>query len=210
MTLKDGNAEEDSAGIEDLLAELEEAESNSRYDNLHSFDDSNTKTQLHTSIMRTHDQEKEIISGAPHALVHSHTDDMLPPSPSKFSHTQRVFAVDMPPSPPPSPPPCGCSCFLLPSHKRVVKQKKYSAEDQRSSKIKGKIQKGKAGDDDDDDDDGNDEWQSAVFREIGSQRLDAGGLFDVKSTEREFKRASMKEKQLTQEAQKFLNMVASS
>lgn len=120
------------------------------------------------------------------------------------SSTQQVAAAKKyPPSPSPSPP-ARCSCFCMSSRKPIKKQKQ-SHGNQRSD--------GKAGRDQEDDD----EWARVVKgleeEDLGVDAAEMGvhaSLFDVKKTNKEFKRASKKEMQLTQEAAKFVEWVASS
>ncbi|KAI5072805.1 hypothetical protein GOP47_0012911, partial [Adiantum capillus-veneris] len=100
----------------------------------------------------------------------------------------------------------GCSCFFFPSARRRERKLRNVSEGNSNGgpiELAKPMQATRNADGVCEDD----RWRSVV-KEIGSQKMDAGGLFDVKKTERDFKRASLKEKQLTQEAQKLLDMVA--
>lgn len=124
----------------------------------------------------------------------------LPPP----QHEEAYESIGRPLSPP-SPPPGGCSCFSLPSKRGVKKQK----QKQKKKQLKG----GGLGSNNNDlgkreQEKIEEEW-AYVLKEPEGVGEGHAGIFDVKGTEMEFKRVSKKEKQLAQEAHKFLEKVAS-
>lgn len=117
----------------------------------------------------------------------------------KLLHAQQEASDSMDPS-----PPVGCSCFFLSSKWGEKKQKKKPLKGEGwGSNHKDKAEQEKI----------EEEWASMSKNLEGveeDQWWEAhAGIFDVKRTEMEFKRVSMKEKKLTQEAQKLIEMVAS-
>lgn len=123
-------------------------------------------------------------------------------SPAKLPHTQHeAYESIGRPLSPSSPPGGGCSCFSWPS-KRKQKQKKRHLKGGGLGSNNNDLGAREL----------EEEWASVLkeLEGVGEGQWDRhAGIFDVKGTEMEFKRVSKKEKQLTQEAQKFLEKVAS-
>lgn len=205
MTSEASDTDEDSAVLEEFLAELEEDGSNSRYDAPHSSDNSHTQSNSDTSIVHsrevggplfsiTHaDKVVEEATQAQRVHLRAVLDEKANDARSAHLHvdplsnTATEFTSPISPLELPHANHCGMSAFAVerplspPPSAPCGCSWFFLPSPKRAEKQK----------------------------KSGSREVDANGLFNVKSTEKEFKRASKKEKQLTQEAQEFLKTVAS-